>query len=205
MYSYKRYFDVVLFCVPLTGKYYVDGLFQEKTPTWWGYVIVLSSTTRHIILTWEIDGTAHKFSRRSNLPFGDRAAWQFFSIQYTAENPTGFEPTGTEVKTTTWDRDGIIVLQEPTTAPSGSYQLVGDSYTMFKLDTSSSNSEYLTGMVYKIQFYNTLNDGNPENPRDLFVNMHGNSYFLYFNFEDSGQTDYKDNSIRRWVLINFII
>ena len=187
----------MLFWVPLTGNYFVDGSLQEKTPMCWSYVNVQPNTVLSVIFTWEITSTVHKFSKQTSLTYGERGGWQYFSFRYNAENPSSFDPSGTDLSMSTWDENGNLVSSYLTDTPPVVNQLISNSFTFFKIDNPGSHHEYLTGMVYKIQFYNTLNDGNPESTRDLFIAQKRNDYFLYFNLESSQQIDYSDNSIRR--------
>ena len=197
IYTYKTFFDIMLFWVPLTGNYYVDGSLQEKTPMCWSFLSIDPNTVLSIIFTWEITSTVHKFSKQTSITYGGRAGWQYFSFRYNAENPSGFDPSSTDLSMSVWDENGNVVSGYLTDTPSAANQLISNSFTFFNIDKLGYDNHFLVGLVYKIQFYNTLNDGNPESTRDSFIAQKMNDYFLYFNLENSQQMDYNGNSIRR--------
>jgi len=190
-------FDIMLFWVPLTGNYFVDGSLQEKTPICWSYIRVGSINELKIIFTWEITSTVHKFSKQTSITYNKDGGWLYFSFRYNAENSSSFDPSATDLSISAWDENGNLVSNYLTDTTHVGNQLISNSFTFFNIDKPGYDDRYLVGLVYKIQFYNTLNDGNPETNRDLYMNLKRNDYYLYFNLESSQQMDYNGNSMRR--------
>ena len=54
----------------------------------------------------------------------------------------------------------------------------------------------LTGLLYKISFYNTLEGSNPIT-RGAFINQHKDDYFIHFDLGNQDQNFYDDNRIQK--------
>ena len=178
IYTYKREYGIVLFWVPLKGKYYLTGTYQEEVPTWWAYVRVRTGN-RYTVFSCDFGATG-SFLRESYIPFEQIASWQYFSFRYKAESSTGLTPSATDVSVSYYDNSGVLSSEYLTDVTPSSRSLIGDGFFFFKYNNSGSFYYYHTGMVYKIQFHNTLNDGNPYNSRSDFVNAHKDDYVYFF-------------------------
>ena len=203
VYIFEEIYEIVLFWLPFEG-YYGSSYSQYVKSNCWG-TVKFDGAKRDILFSCQGDSTRN-FTVSTHANNSKRKdAWQYFSFRYKAHStssPTSYAPEVNDVEVGLYNQNGILINWTSLTIDAEEKLTSIPSIGRFQ---NVSNGEYyfpLVGLVYKISFYNTWNDGTPTNRSDL-VDLYKNNYFVYYKLGDMDQNTHEYNRIRKWVLIYF--
>ena len=203
VYIFEEIHDITLFWLPLQGYY---GSSQTSLTSYcWGSVSTDDSSR---ILSFSCyDNSSRSFTKNNyenitthSVVNKRRNAWQYFSFQYRAKSinyTNSYAPEhASHLMSESYSSGGTIASKSLTNTSSDHRLTTHSSIGRFVNDSDSESYYPLVGLIYKISFYNTNNNGGNIQRIDL-VNLYKDAYFLHFKLGDMNQNSYSDNMIRK--------